>query len=81
MIITILALACRQGGKAFAGAGLKNVSVSLPISVSTILTAVGASYTSSLGNEANSGQVCDFTNTSLTLTIDGGSGVWLTICK
>ena len=70
-----------QGGKAFAGAGLKNVSVSLPISVSTILTAVGSSYTSSLGNEANSGQVCDFTNTSLTLTIDGGSGVWLAICK
>ena len=72
----------RQGGKAIAPrGGLQNVSITLPIAVSTILTAVGASYTSSLGNEANSGQVCDFTNTSLTLTIDGGSGVWLTICK
>ena len=70
-----------QGGKAFAGAGIKNVSVSLPISVLTILTAVGASYNKSLRNESNSGQVCDFTKTSLTLTIDGGIGVWLAICK
>lgn len=70
-----------QGGKAFAGAGVENVSVSLPISVLTILTAVGASYNKSLRNEANSGQVCDFTKTSLTLTIDGGIGVWLAICK
>ena len=60
---------------------MENVSVSLPISVSTILTAVGASYNKSLRNEANSGQVFDFTKTSLTLTIDGGIGVWLAICK
>lgn len=70
-----------QGGKVSTNSGLRNVSVTLPILVSTILTAVGASYTKSLGNDNNSGQVCDFTNKSLTLTVDGGVGVWLAICK
>lgn len=72
----------RQWGKAVAtNGGIQNVSITLPIMVSTILTAVGASYTNTLGNASNSGQVCDFTNKSLTLTIDNGAGVWLAICK
>lgn len=70
-----------QGGKVFTPKGIRNVSVTLPIWVSTILTAVSSSYTNSLGNDCNSGQVCDFTNKSLTLTVDGGAGVWLAICK
>lgn len=73
--------AYKQGGKVSTRVGLQNVSVTLPISVATILTAVGASYTKALGNDSNSGQVYDFTSRSLTLTVDGGVGVWLAICK
>lgn len=72
----------RQWGKVVTSASkLQNVSITLPIAVSNILVAVGSSYTSTLGNESNSGQVCDFTNKSLTLMIDNGAGVWLAICK
>lgn len=70
-----------QGGKAFADAGVKNVSITLPIAVSNILAAVCSSYTNSTGNGGNSGQVCDFTGKSLTITIDNGAGIWLAICK
>lgn len=71
-----------QWGKVVtANGGIQNVSIALPITVSTILTAIGSSYTSQLINESNSGQVSDFTNKSLTLTIDNGAGVWLAICK
>ena len=71
-----------QWGKVVTSASkLQNVSITLPIAVSNILVAVGSSYTSTLGNESNSGQVCDFTNKSLTLMIDNGAGVWLAICK
>ena len=71
-----------QWGKVVtANGGIQNVSIALPITVSTILTAVCSSYTSQLMNESNSGQVSDFTNKSLTLTIDNGAGVWLAICK
>ena len=71
-----------QWGKVVtANGGIQNVSIALPITVSTILTAVCSSYTSQLMNESNSGQVSDFTNKSLTLTIDNGVGVWLAICK
>lgn len=71
-----------QWGKVVtANGGIQNVSIALPITVSTILTAIGSSYTSQLLNESNSGQVSDFTNKSLTLTIDNGAGVWLAICK
>ena len=75
-------LACRQWGKVVtANGGIQNVSIALPITVSTILTAVCSSYTSQRLNDSNSGQVSDFTNKSLTLTIDNGAGVWLAICK
>lgn len=71
-----------QWGKAVtAASNLQNVSIALPIAVSNILVAVGSAYTNQLGNDHNSGQVYDFTNKSLTLTIDGGAGVWLAICK
>ena len=71
-----------QWGKVVtAESGLQNVSITLPIAVSNILVAVCSSYTNHLTNDHNSGQVCDFTNKSLTLTIDNGAGVWLAICK
>lgn len=71
-----------QGGKAIAnGRGIENVSITLPIAVSNILAAVCSSYTNQKGNESNSGQVCDFTGKSLTITIDNGAGIWLAICK
>ena len=71
-----------QGGKAIAPSMLlQNVSITLPIAVSNILAAVCSSYTKSIGNEGNSGQVCDFTGKSLTITIDNGAGIWLAICK
>ena len=71
-----------QGGKAIAPSRrLQNVSITLPIAVSNILAAVCSSYTNAVGNEGNSGQVCDFTGKSLTITIDNGGGIWLAICK
>ena len=71
-----------QGGKAIApNRALQNVSITLPIAVSNILAAVCSSYTKVGGNEHNSGQVCDFTGKSLTITIDNGAGIWLAICK
>ena len=71
-----------QGGKAIdTSGGLQNVSITLPIAVSNILAAVCSSYTKAIGNNINSGQVCDFTGKSLTLTIDNGAGIWLAICK
>lgn len=71
-----------QGGKAIAPSrGLQNVSITLPIAVSNILAAVCSSYTNAVGNDDNSGQVCDFTGKSLTITIDNGAGIWLAICK
>ena len=71
-----------QGGKAIAtSVTLQNVSITLPIEVSNILAAVCSSYTKSSDNDRNSGQVCDFTGKSLTITIDGGAGIWLAICK
>ena len=71
-----------QGGKAIAPSRrLQNVSITLPIAVSNILAAVCSSYTNLTGNECNSGQVCDFTGKSLTITIDNGGGIWLAICK
>lgn len=71
-----------QGGKAIdTSGGLQNVSITLPIAVSNILAAVCSSYTKAIGNNNNSGQVCDFTGKSLTLTIDNGAGIWLAICK
>ena len=74
--------AYKQGGKAIAnGRGIENVSITLPIAVSNILAAVCSSYTNQKGNESNSGQVCDFTGKSLTITIDNGAGIWLAICK
>ena len=72
----------RQGGKAIAPSRrLQNVSITLPIAVSNILAAVCSSYTNSVSNECNSGQVCDFTGKSLKITIDTGGGIWLAICK
>ena len=74
--------AYKQGGKAIAtSGGVKNVYITLPIAVSNILAAVCSSYTKAIGNVNNSGQVCDFTGKSLTLTIDNGAGIWLAICK
>lgn len=74
--------AIRQGGKAIAtNMGVRNVSITLPIAVSNILAAVCSSYTNAIGNTVNSGQVCDFTGKSLTITIDNGVGIWLAICK
>ena len=71
-----------QGGKAIVpNRVLQNVSITLPIAVSNILAAVCSSYTNAVGNEHNSGQVCDFTGKSLTITIDNGGGIWLAICK
>lgn len=71
-----------QGGKAIAPSRrLQNVSITLPIAVSNILAAVCSSYTNSVSNECNSGQVCDFTGKSLKITIDTGGGIWLAICK
>lgn len=71
-----------QGGKVTdTGSRIKNISITLPIAVSNILAAVCSSYTNALGNTANSGQVCDFTGESLTITIDNGAGIWLAICK
>ena len=71
-----------QGGKAIAtNMGVRNVSITLPIAVSNILAAVCSSYTNAIGNTVNSGQVCDFTGKSLTITIDNGVGIWLAICK
>ena len=71
-----------QGGKAIATrGGVQNVSITLPIAVSNILASVCSSYTKSIGNDGNSGQVCDFTGKSLTITIDNGAGIWLAICK
>lgn len=71
-----------QGGKAIApNTGVRNVSITLPIAVSNILAAVCSSYTNAIGNTDNSGQVCDFTGKSLTITIDNGAGIWLAICK
>lgn len=71
-----------QGGKAIAhNTDLLNVSITLPIAVSNILAAVCSSYTNDISNERNSGQVCNFTGKSLTLTIDNGAGIWLAICK
>ena len=71
-----------QGGKAIAPSRrLENVSITLPIAVSNILAAVCSSYTNAVSNEGNSGQVCDFTGKSLTITIDNGGGIWLAICK
>ena len=78
----ISGLVTRQGGKAIAPSRrLQNVSITLPIAVSNILAAVCSSYTNAVGNEGNSGQVCDFTGKSLTITIDNGGGIWLAICK
>ena len=78
----ISGLVTRQGGKARATSrSLQNVSITLPIAVSNILAAVCSSYTNSVGNDANSGQVCGFTGKSLTITIDNGCGIWLAICK
>ena len=77
-----LLLAAKQWGKVVTRASnLQNVSITLPIAVSNILVAVCSAYTKQLDNDHNSGQVCDFTNKSLTLTIDNGAGVWLAICK
>ena len=71
-----------QGGKAIGRwGGIENVSITLPIAVSNILAAVCSSYTNLKGNASNSGQVCDFTGKSLTITIDNGAGIWLAICK
>lgn len=71
-----------QGGKAIVPSmPLQNVSITLPIAVSNILAAVCSSYTNAIGNATNSGQVCDFTGKSLTITIDNGAGIWLAICK
>lgn len=71
-----------QGGKAIApNTGVRNVSITLPIAVSNILAAVCSSYTNAISNTDNSGQVCDFTGKSLTITIDNGAGIWLAICK
>lgn len=71
-----------QGGKAIdPNKSLRSVSITLPIAVSNILAAVCSSYTNAIGNENNSGQVCDFTGKSLTITIDNGAGIWLAICK
>lgn len=84
MVIQLLGqhYANKQWGKVVtAESGLQNVSITLPIAVSNILVAVCSSYTNHLTNDHNSGQVCDFTNKSLTLTIDNGAGVWLAICK
>ena len=81
-IIIFWLLGIRQGGKAIApNMGVRNVSITLPIAVSNILAAVCSSYTNSIGNTDNSGQVCDFTGKSLTITIDNGAGIWLAICK
>lgn len=78
----ISGLVTRQGGKAInPSRGLQNVSITLPIAVSNILAAVCSSYNNSVGNDGNSGQVCDFTGKSLTVTIDNGGGIWLAICK
>ena len=71
-----------QGGKAAPNKmGVRNVSITLPIAVSNILAAVCSTYTKAVDNGANSGQVCDFTGKSLTITIDNGAGIWLAICK
>ena len=71
-----------QGGKAIPpNRALQNVSITLPIAVSNILAAVCSSYTNAIGNSGNSGQVCNFTGKSLTITIDNGAGIWLAICK
>ena len=71
-----------QGGKAIAtNGGVRNVSITLPVAVSNILAAVCSSYTNATGNTVNSGQVCNFTGKSLTITIDNGAGIWLAICK
>lgn len=81
-IIIFWLLGIRQGGKAIVpNRVLQNVSITLPIAVSNILAAVCSSYTNSTNNNANSGQVCDFTGKSLTITIDNGAGIWLAICK
>lgn len=71
-----------QGGKTIATRrNIQNVSITLPIKVSNILAAVGSSYSNDLGNDNNSGQVYNFTDKSLTVTIDNGAGIWLAICK
>ena len=71
-----------QGGKTIATRrNIQNVSITLPIEVSNILAAVCSTYSNNLGNDYNSGQVCDFTGKSLTITIDNGAGIWLAICK
>lgn len=80
--VIILALVYKQGGKAIShNMGVRNVSITLPIAVSNILAAVCSSYTKAVDNGTNSGQVCDFTGKSLTITIDNGAGIWLAICK
>ena len=62
------------------GGGVKAVTITLPIRVTQIYSAVGASGTANPSFDSNSGAVGDFTQTSFRMTVDGSVGYWLCNC-
>lgn len=62
------------------GGGPKAVTITLPIRVTQIYSAVGASGTANPSFDANSGAVGNFTQTSFHMTVDGPVGYWLCDC-
>ena len=69
-----------QWGQWSGSGGLKAVTITLPIRVTQIYSAVGASGTPIATLDLNSGAVGNFTQTSFVMTVDGPIGYWLCDC-